>query len=36
MLRRIGTGLLLAIVAYVIGAFGGGYLLSLLSSNQHD
>jgi uncharacterized membrane protein YeaQ/YmgE (transglycosylase-associated protein family) len=36
MLRRIGIGLLVAIVAYLIGAFGGGYLLTLLSSNTHD
>lgn len=36
MLRRIGIGFLFAIVAYVIGAFGGGYFVSLLSSNQHD
>jgi uncharacterized membrane protein YeaQ/YmgE (transglycosylase-associated protein family) len=36
MLRRIGIGLLFAFVAYLIGAFGGGYLVSLLSTNQHD
>ncbi len=36
MLRCIGIGLLFAIVAYLIGVFGGGYLVSLLSSNQHD
>ena len=36
MLRRIGIGLLWAVVAYLVGAFGGGYLVSLLSSNQHD
>ena len=36
MLRRIGFGLLWGFIAYLIGAFGGGYLLTLLSSNTHD
>jgi hypothetical protein len=36
MLRRIGIGLSMALVAYVVGAFGGGYLVSVFSSNQHD
>ena len=36
MLRRIGIGLLSAVVAYLVGAFGGGYLVSVFSSNQHD
>ncbi len=36
MLRRIGFGLLWGLVTYLIGAFGGGYLLTLLSSNTHD
>jgi hypothetical protein len=36
VLRRIGIGLLFAIVAYLLGAFGAGYFVSLLSSNQHD
>ncbi len=36
MLRRAGIGLLWAIPAYVAGAFGGGYLVSILSSNAHD
>ena len=29
-------GVLWAIPAYLAGAFGGGYLVSLLSSNTHD
>ena len=36
MLRRVGFGVLWAIPAYLIGAFGGGFLVSLLSSNTHD
>ena len=36
MLRRISIGLLCAIAAYVIGAFTGGLLVSLFSSNTHD
>jgi hypothetical protein len=36
MLRRLGCGLLWAIPAYLVCAFGGGYLVSLLSSNTHD
>ena len=29
-------GLLWAIPGYLAGAFGGGYLITLLSSNNHD
>ena len=36
MLRRFGFGVLWAVPAYLVGAFGGGYLVSLLSSNTHD
>jgi hypothetical protein len=36
LLRRIGIGVMFALTAYLVGALGGGYLLSLLSSNQHD
>ena len=36
MLRRIGIGLLWAIAAYLIGALGGGCLVSVFSANQHD
>ena len=36
MMRRFGFGVLWAIPAYLVGAFGGGYLVSLLSSNTHD
>ena len=36
MLRRVGFGVLWAIPAYLVGAFGGGFLVSLLSSNTHD
>jgi ABC-type phosphate transport system permease subunit len=36
MLRRVRCGVLWAIPAYLVGAFGGGFLVSLLSSNTHD
>ena len=36
MLRRFGFGCLWAIPAYLLGALGGGALVSLLSSNTHD
>jgi len=36
MMRRFGMGLLWAIPGYLAGAFGGGYLITLLSSNGHD
>ena len=35
-MRRFGIGLLWAIPGYLAGAFGGGYLITLLSSNGHD
>ena len=35
-MRRFWTGLLWALIGYVAGAFGGGLLVSLLSSNSHD
>jgi hypothetical protein len=35
-MRRVLFGFLYAVPAYVAGAFGGGYAVSLLSSNQHD
>ena len=35
-MRRFGFGLLWAVPAYLIGAFGGGYLVWVLSSNTHD
>ena len=36
MLRRLAIGLLCGIVGYVVGGFGGGWLISLVSSNTHD
>ena len=36
MIRRALIGLLWAVPAYLLGAFGGGYLVSRLSSNVHD
>ena len=36
MLRRIGFGFLWGIAGYVCGAFGGGFLVSQLSSNRFD
>ena len=35
-MRRIAFGVLWALPAYLIGAFAGGYLISVLSSNTHD
>lgn len=35
-MRRFLIGLLWALPGYVVGAFGGGLLVSLLSSNTHD
>jgi hypothetical protein len=35
-MRRFLFGLLWAVPSYLIGAFGGGYLVSVLSSNTHD
>jgi uncharacterized membrane protein len=36
MLRRLLIGTLWAVPAYLLGAFGGGYVVYLTSSNQHD
>ena len=35
-MRRFLVGLLWAVPGYVVGAFGGGYAVSVLSSNTHD
>ena len=35
-MRRLAFGFLWAVPAYLVGAFGGGYLVSVLSSNTHD
>jgi hypothetical protein len=35
-MRRVAFGLLWAVPAYLLGAFGGGYLISVMSSNTHD
>ena len=34
--KRIAITLLGALIGYAVGAFGGGFLVSLLSSNTHD
>jgi hypothetical protein len=34
MPRRIGLSFLAAIGGYLLGAFGGGFLVSIFSSNQ--
>ncbi len=36
MLRSLAIGLAWAIAGYLIGAFGGGWLVTKLSSNMHD
>jgi len=36
MMRRALIGLLWAVPGYLVGAFCGGYLVSMLSSNVHD
>jgi len=36
MFRRIGFGMLWGIAGYICGAFGGGWLVSQMSSNTHD
>jgi hypothetical protein len=33
---RIVKGLVYAVVGYIVGAFGGGALVSVLSQNSHD
>lgn len=35
-MRRFWFGLLWAVAGYIAGAFGGGLLVLLLSSNTHD
>jgi uncharacterized membrane protein YfcA len=34
--KRIALGFLCGVLGYVLGAVGGGFLVSLLSSNTHD
>ena len=36
MLRKIAIGLAWGIAGYLVGAFGGGWLVTKLSSNMHD
>jgi len=36
MWRRLLTGVLSAVLAYVVGGFAGGALVYLLSQNRHD
>jgi hypothetical protein len=36
MLRRLGIGMLWAIGGYVVGAFGGGFLVTMVSPNRFD
>jgi hypothetical protein len=36
VIRRLLIGLVWAVPAYLAGAFGGGWLTWVLSSNQHD
>lgn len=36
MLHQILIGLLWAVPGYIVGAAGGGFLISTLSSNRHD
>jgi hypothetical protein len=35
-MRRIGVGVLWGFVGYLCGAFGGGWLVTQMSSNTHD
>jgi len=35
-MRRALVGLVWAVPSYLVGAFWGGYLLYLVSSNSHD
>jgi len=34
--RRLAVGVLAALLGYAIGGLGGGFLVSVLSSNPHD
>ena len=36
MARRLMVVLLWALAGYLVSAFGGGYAMSILSSNTHD
>lgn len=36
MTRRIAMGVLGGLLGYALGAFGGGFLVSVLSSNAQD
>ena len=36
MMRRVGFGVLWGFVGYLCGAFGGGWLVTQMSSNTHD
>lgn len=36
VMRRVGFGCLGSLVFYFVGAFGGGFLITVLSSNTHD
>lgn len=36
MFKRFLISLACGIAGYVVGAFGGGYLVSVLTANQHD
>jgi hypothetical protein len=36
MSKRIAMGVLGGVLGYAVGAFGGGFLVSVLSSNTHD
>jgi hypothetical protein len=36
MARRIAMALVWAVAGYLVGAFAGGYAISVLSSNTHD
>jgi hypothetical protein len=36
MLRSLAFGFAWALAGYLIGAFGGGWLVTKLSSNMHD
>jgi hypothetical protein len=34
--KRLGIGVIGAVIGYVVGGFGGGVLINALSSNQFD
>ena len=36
MLKRLGVAVLWAVVAYIIGAVAGGFLVMQFSGNMHD